>query len=153
MVVVCEGICECVCDGMKRRSNHKRETWEINNWTCISGIVPSFGDCNMPRGFWWVIESLSLKNDKHLHCLCIFVWFITHHEHMHEMTGTPSPWLVTHLGYGNSLGSFLGRVHSSVRKWNVFLLILFGTWGVEDIRAWKGWLIKPKENAFVRITP
>lgn len=60
--------------------------------------------------------------------------------------GTPSPWLVTHLGYGNSLRSFLWRVHSSVCKRNVFLFIFFGTWGVKNIRAWKGRLDKAKRK-------
>lgn len=61
---------------------------------------------------------------------------------------TPSPWPVTHLGYGNSLWSFLWCVHSSVCKRNVFLFIFFGTWGVKDIRAWKGRLDKAKRKCF-----
>ena len=61
---------------------------------------------------------------------------------------TPSPRLATHLGYGNSLRHFLGCVHSSVCKWNVFFFIFFRTWGVKDVRAWKGRLDKAKRKCF-----
>lgn len=89
--------------------------------------------------------------------LFLFVWFIMHHQSRQWKGRGPvlsdtSPQLATHLGYGKFLT--LGcALHSSVCKLNVLFFVFFRTWGVKDVRAWKGRRIKPKENAFVRVIP